>query len=117
MIKQVSRWQESLVWMPICLVLGLGAWIVLGGLDRSAAKDIIPLWTVLPAKIAYAFAALAATHLARRRWRFKLTPEQRQDWWQGVMDFAPGPIVVLVVDAVFSLCALAWLLEFFSLPG
>ncbi len=111
------RWQEHSGWMPLTIGLAILAWAVLGSLDRTAALDALPLIVVLPIKIAYVLAAAGATHLIRRRWRKTLDAGQQEEWWARLMNGEKGPMLILVVDAVFSLCALYWLLQFFNLPS
>jgi hypothetical protein len=114
LVKFFSRWQEHLLWLPITVGLGLGAWVVLGALDPKAVQDIIPGWLNLPLHIGYGIAALAATHLVRRRWRMKLDADKQAQYWTGLMLGQRGPLVMFVADAVVTLCALFALLWFFS---
>lgn len=111
------RWQEQTILLPLLLFLGFAAWVVLGAIDRTASGDILVQWIELPIRCAYAAAALALTGLVRRRWRYKLDAEAQKQWWYGVMNGMPGPLVVLVVDAVVTLACVIALLHFFSLPA
>lgn len=110
----LAKWHESTLWMPMCIVLALFAWVVLSALDRTAGVDMLPQIVALPIKIAYAMAALALTHLVRRRWRMKLTPQQQQELWTFAQAGDKGPLILIGMDMVFSLCALYWLLHYFS---
>jgi membrane protein implicated in regulation of membrane protease activity len=112
-----ARWQEYITWMPLSVALAILAWIFLGSLDRTAGLDQLPLIISLPIKIAYAFAALGLTYLARRRWRYRLTTDQQKDLWERLLRGDRGPLVVFIADTVLTLCVLFWLIRFFSLPA
>lgn len=113
----LAKWHESTLWMPMCIVLALFAWVVLSALDRTAGVDMLPQIVALPIKIAYAMAALALTHLVRRRWRKKLTEQQQYELWVLAQAGSGKAFALIVLDAVFSLCALFALLVFFFLPS
>jgi len=111
------RWQEHAIFLPIMVAVGLMAWVVLGTLDRTAAVDSMADWIGLPLRTAYAVAAIALTYTVRRRWRRKLNDEEQKIWWDKVLESSPGAIAILIIDAVVTLCALYFLLKFFSLPA
>lgn len=124
------RWQDFSGWMPLCLGLGILAFIGFGALDRHATSDLLPIGAVLPWKLLYAFGALGILYLFRRRWRRKLTEKEQRDLWERAVQFDVaafgalgkgtrnlGAIIIYVTDAVVSLCALYWLLRFFALPA
>jgi hypothetical protein len=116
------RWQEFAGWLPLCVALLVLGFIGFSALDRHAGSDLLPAAAALPLKIAYAIAACGIALLFRRRWRYKLEPIEQSRLWDrltGGMTGSTnaGAIVVHVTDAVLSLCALYWLLRFFSLPS
>lgn len=111
------RWIESTLWLPVCIALALGAWLVLGALDRTAALDVLPLLTILPIKIAYAVAALALTHLVRRRWRYKLDAQRQAEFWSLAQAGSGAAFKIMALDAGFTLCSLLALLYYFRLPA
>lgn len=111
------RYQEKLIFLPLLVCIGLVGWIVFGALDRTAAIDTMAAWINLPARTAYAVAALSLVYILRRRWRKTLTDEEQKYWWNQLMDSKPGAIVVLITDAAVTICALYFLLKFFSLPS
>ena len=111
----VLRWQVMVVLLPLLLTLGLAAWVVLGALDRTASSDVMNLWVSLPARCAYAAAALALTMIAVRRWRRKLSEQEQHDWWAGLMAGDRGAMLVYGLDWAFTLSCVYLLLQFFSL--
>ena len=109
----LSRWQESVLWLPTLLLLALSAWLVLGALDRTATVDSLAMLLNLPIITAYALAALALAHLARRRWRKKLSEADQEYWWAKLVRGEYGAVVIYVGDAVFSVVITCALLFFF----
>lgn len=110
----ISRWQEKIILLPLLLIMGLAAWIVLGALDRTAGTDVLAQWVELPIRCAYAVAALALAGLARRRWRYKLTDAQQADWWLRLTLGQRGARTIFITDAVLTLACIALLLHFFA---
>jgi amino acid transporter len=108
-----ARWQESILWLPTLVLLALAAWLVLGALDRTATVDTLSLVINLPVLTAYALAALALTHLARRRWRKKLADHEQDQWWTKLMRGDHGAVVIYIVDAAFTVILTCALLAFF----
>lgn len=113
----VLRWQESITWMPLVVIIAISTWIVLGSLDRSAAIDVLPILVMLPVKVLYVLMALAGTYLVRRRWRLRLTPEQQTNYWTSLNAGQRGTMLVFITDAIFTLCAFFALLYYFRLPS
>lgn len=113
-LKQlVTRWQEFAGWLPLVGLLALAAWVFLGGLDRSQGAISLSLLIELPVLTAYALAALGLAQLARRRFRKKLTEEQQEQLWQGVLRGDRGALVVFISDTVVWLVLALVLLAFF----
>lgn len=110
----IRRWQEPVVWLPLLALLALVAWLVLGALDPDSTVDLMARLIELPIIAAYAVAALGLAWLARRRFRHRLTPDQSDAYWVGLMAGRIGPIVVCIVDAVVWIACFALLLYFFS---
>ena len=114
--RWLTRWQEPLLWLPLVGLLILGAWVLLGALDETAVADSLSLLMNLPIVSAYAFAASGLAYLIWRRWSYRLTVEQLQALWAGLMRGERGPLVIFVVNAGFYICVtLGLLLFFFSL--
>jgi hypothetical protein len=112
------RWQEFIGWPLATVLVAAVLWVFGGGLDRTALKDIMPIWMVLPPKVAYAVCAAGLTFLVRRRWRWKLTADEQKSLWDSVCAGQPGAVLVYLTDAVFTVCVLLiFSLCFFSLPS
>lgn len=110
----VIRWQEQTMLLPLLLLIGLLAWLILAALDRTAGADVLNEWVRLPIACAYAIAAGFATHHARRRWRKRLTDEDQAKWWAGVQKGERGPLIVYLTDAGVTVLCLVSFLLFFS---
>lgn len=110
----LKRFQDLTGWLPLALLGALGGWVLLGSVsDRDGLmRWLIELFIVL----CYAFAASGVTYLAWRRWSTRLTAEQLDQLWAGIVAGQRGPLAVYIVNAVFYLCAFIALLCFFRPP-
>ncbi len=111
------RWQEFISWAPATVIVALVVWTIAGGYDPEALKGIAPLFPMAAVKTIYVVLALGATHLVRKRWRYKMDADDQVVYWSGLCEGKRGHIVIFITDAVFTLCALFMLLEFFKLPS
>lgn len=116
--RALIRWQEAIVQLPLLALLAVGAWVVLGALDRTATQDMLALLVLLPVYTAYGLAACALTYLVRRRWRRKLSEDEQTTWWATLIQRPAsqnaGARLVYLIDAVVTLGALIAFLLFFS---
>lgn len=108
----LRRWQEPAIWLPLLVGLALGGWILLGALDRTAGADALALLVLLPVVSAYVLLAGGAVYLIRRRWRFRMTDVQQQEWMRRLMDDPRGPLTVYAVDAAVTVLSLLAVLGF-----
>lgn len=114
MFKKIFvRWQEFAGWLPVVGVLAIVAWVFLGGIDRGVGADTLGLLLELPVLCAYALAALGLGNLARRRFRKKLTEQQKAELWNGVLAGQRGPLFVYLLDTIVWLALTLALLALF----
>lgn len=107
------RWQEFVGWVPLMVLLVIAGYAVLGGFAPTLDADRFGLLWDLAILSAYAVAAVGVTHLAWRRWRRKLTPEEKDELWAGLMRGWKGPMLVYAINAGIWLATLLALLWFF----
>ena len=96
--KFLKRWQEPLGWMPLNFFMLVGMWLLLGKLPDP--KGYIPPIMQLVLLLAYATAAQTIIMLALRRLRRTLTPEEKKQQWQALLDGKKGAIIVYLTEYV-----------------
>ena len=110
----LRRWQEPVVWLPALAVIAIAAWVVLGALDPASTVDVVARLIELPIQTAYAIAALGLAWLARRRQRRKLSKEEGQELWAGIIAGRRGPLIVYITDTIVWIACVVLLLHVFS---
>lgn len=112
---QFARWTEFAGWLPVTVILAIGAWMVLGALVPVQTSETLGALIELAVLLAGALAAAGVTRLVWRRWRQQLSEVQQEDFWARLMQHPHGPLAVFVVNAVLVLCVFVVLLQHFSL--
>ncbi len=108
----LKRHQEFFGWMPLLLIVAVGAWVLLGAV--SDRDDLIRWLLELPVKSLYAAAASGVAYLVWRRWSYRMNDDELRAYWAGLLAGAPGPMVIYLVNAAFYLCVFAALLVYFA---
>ena len=111
--EYLKRWQEFVGWAPLLLLFAIGAWLVFGAMDPLAVVDALAQLVDLPIDTLRALVASGLAYLIWRRWSYRLTGEQLDQLWAGVMRGERGPLIIFSVNAGFYLCVTLSLLYFF----
>jgi hypothetical protein len=113
------RTQEHAGWAPMCAAAALLAWVVLGALDRTASVDLLASLGQAPIRALYAFLAMGSTYVVVKRTRRKLDDEAQRTFWNRLTtaSWRDGPVIVYLVERIFTLVALALFLHFFRVAA
>lgn len=112
-VRWLVRFQEFMGWTPLIVILAVGAWIFFGALDPRVGPDRLGLLLDLPVFTAYALVSSGVSYLIWRRWSKRLTSDQLEKLWAGVMGGHRGPMTIFVTNAVFYLATLILVFSFF----
>lgn len=110
--RWLVRWQVEIGHLPVVMAVLAAVWLMVRAVDRDATREILQLVVQLPIVCAYALAIIAATHLAGRRMRRKLTDEEQRALHDAVLGGNRGAWLLVLIEGVKILCVfvLFWLL-------